>query len=144
MRIKKIDRVVLAVDDGQKAADFFAKLLGIQFDEPILARELDTRARYSSLGLQLNEATSPQSDVTRFLKKKGNGVYCLVFEVDDADEAIKEFKANGVRHIGGFKIGKLREEIFHPSDTYGVMMVVCSYPAKHQATVAALEYGPKR
>jgi methylmalonyl-CoA/ethylmalonyl-CoA epimerase len=144
MKIEKIDRVVLAVDDVNKAADFFASLLGIQFDEPVVAEELNIRVRYSSLGLQLNEAITPESDVAKFLKKRGGGCYCVVFRADDVDEAVKEFTAKGVRHVGRVRVGKLREEVFHPADTYGLMIVVCQYPEKHPATIAALEFEPKK
>ncbi|MFC1914001.1 VOC family protein [Chloroflexota bacterium] len=144
MNIQRIDRVVLAVDNVDNAADFFTNLFGIQFDEPVIAKELNIKVRYSPLGLQINEAVTPESDIAKFLKKRGGGIYCLVLKVDDVDEAVKELTAKGIRHVGGIKVGKLREEVFHPADTYGLMMVVCQYPEKHPATVAALELQQKK
>ena len=144
MKIEKIDRFVIAVRDVNKAAEFLGDLLGAEFDEPIEAKDMNTRVRYSALGLQLNEGMTADSDVSKIIERRGEGFYCLVLKVDDLDEATKEMKAKGIRQVGSVAVGNLRESVFHPKDTFGVMMVLCSYPTKHQATVAALEFEPKR
>ncbi len=144
MKIDKIDRFVIAVKDVNKAAEFLSDLLGTEFDEPIEADEQNIRVRYSALGLQLNEGMSADSDINKIIERRGEGFYCLVLKVDDLDAATKEMQAKGLRLVGSVAVGNLRESVFHPKDTFGVMIVLCSYPTKHQATIAALEFEPKK
>ena len=144
MKIEKIDRFVIAVKDINKAAEVLGDLLGTEFDEPIEAKDMNIRVRYSALGLQLNEGMTADSNVNKIIEQRGEGFYCLVLKVDDLDEAIKEMQAKGLHQVGSVAIGNLREAVFHPRDTFGIMIVLCSYPSKHQATVAALEFEPKQ
>lgn len=44
-------------------------------------------------------ATGPGSPVTRFLSKKGEGVYSLAVRVDDLDEAMREWSAAGMEWV---------------------------------------------
>ena len=143
MKVEKVDRLVIAVKDVNKAAEFLSDLLGAEFDEPVEAKDMNIRVRYSALGLQLNEGMTEDSDVSRLVERRGEGFYCMVLKVDDLDEATKEMRAKGLRQVGSVAVGNLREAVFHPKDTFGVMMVLCSYPTKHPATFAALEFEPK-
>lgn len=142
MRVEKIDRVVLAVKSIKQAAEFFHDILGIEFDECVEAKDLGIKVSYSSIGLQLNEATSPTSDVRKFIERKGEGFYCLVIKVTDIEAARNELKNKGLREVYHFKIGGLKEAIFHPKDAYGVMLVLTEYRDYHGATVAALGRRP--
>lgn len=144
MQIEKIDRVVLAVNNIRQSAEFFQDVLGIQFDKYVEAKDQAIRVIYSSLGLQLNEAMSPTSDVKKFIDRHGEGPYCLVMKVTDIEEARNELKGKGLREIYHFQVGNLKEAIFHPKDTYGVMLVLAEYPSYHGATIAALGHEPER
>jgi methylmalonyl-CoA epimerase len=143
VRIEKIDRIALAVRNAEEVAKFFEDILGIKFDDYVEAKDLNIRVKYSSLGIQLNEATSPESDINRFLDRHGEGMYCLVLKVLDIEESKQELINKGIRHLRDFRVGNLKESVFHPRDSYGLMIVLVEYPTYHPATVAALEYGPK-
>jgi methylmalonyl-CoA/ethylmalonyl-CoA epimerase len=143
MKIEKIDRVAFVVKDLNEAAEFFENLLGIQFNDHVEAKELDIRVRYSPLGLQLNEAMTPESDVKKFIDHRGEGFYCIALKVSDIEEAKKELISKGIRHVRDFRVGNLKESVFDPRDTYGMMLVLAEYPDYHGATVGALEYGQK-
>jgi 4-hydroxyphenylpyruvate dioxygenase-like putative hemolysin len=143
VKIEKIDRVVFAVKSVKEAANFLEKTLGIKFDEHVDAKDLNIRVKYSSLGIQLNEGTTPESDVNKFLNRHGEGFYCLALKVPDIEEAKKELISKGVRHLRDFQVGQLKESVFNPKDSHGMMIVLVEYPTYHGATVAALEYGPK-
>ena len=144
MQVERIDRVVLAVNDIKESARLFQNILGTKFDEYVEAKDLSIRVVYSSLGLQLNEATAPGSDVRKFIDRHGEGPYCLVLKVKDIAEARDEMKSKGMREVYYFQEGDLKEAIFHPKQTFGVMIVLCEYPDYHGATVAALRRQPQR
>ena len=143
MRIEKIDRVVFAVKSVDEVAEFLEDILDIKFDDPVEAKDLNIRVRYSSIGIQLNEPTSPESDVQKFLDRRGEGFYCMAFKVSNIEEAKEELIGKGVRHIRDLQVGNLKESVFDPRDTHGVLLVLAEYPTCHGATVAALEYEPK-
>lgn len=134
---ERIDRVAIAVKNLDKAKGFFSDLLDITFDPPGQSEELGMRGAYSSFGLELIEATHPDSVIGRFLKQRGEGVWAVVLKVRDMDEAVRKFEQKGLRVAGDIQAGKMREVAFHPRDTYGVEIVLAEYPEMHPATVAA-------
>lgn len=135
---EKIDRVVIAVKDLEKAKDFFSDLLDIDFDIVGQSDELGMRGAYSASGLELLESTRPDSMIAKFLEQRGEGLWALVLKVRNMDEAVKRFKEKGLKVAGDVKAGAMREVAFHPKGSYGVEIVLAEYPEKHPATVAAM------
>ena len=124
MVFEKIERVAIAVNDFDKAERFFSDLLDIEFDEPGENEESKVKAAYSSFGLEIIGATGPDTLIDNFIKKKGEGVFCVVIKVKDLAKAIEIFEQKGLRQVGEIKQGGLREILFHPKDSYGVQLVL--------------------
>lgn len=141
MVFEKIERVAIAVRDFDKAEKFFSELLGIHFDEPGMNDEAGLRAAYSAFGLELIEATEPDTLIDQFIRKRGEGVFCVVIKVKNLSEAVKSFEEKGLRRVGEINKGGLKEILFHPKDSYGVQLVLAEYEAKHPASVAAQSPG---
>ncbi|MFH1350331.1 MAG: VOC family protein [Pseudomonadota bacterium] len=139
MVFEKIDRVAIAVRDLEAARSFFSELLGIHFDEPLSDEELKMRAVYSPFGLDLVEATEPNSLIDNIIRERGEGILSLVIKVTDIQKAVKVFEEKGLRRIREIKAGGLTEIVFHPKGAHGVQIVLAEYTAKHPATVAALK-----
>jgi methylmalonyl-CoA epimerase len=137
MVFEKIERVAIAVRDFDQAEKFFSDLLDLHFDEPGVNEEAGLRAAYSAFGLELIEATKPDTLIDQFIRKRGEGVFCVVIKVKDLSEAVKSFEQKGLRRVGEINKGGLKEILFHPKDSYGVQLVLAEYKAKHPATVAA-------
>ena len=138
MVTEKIDRVVLAVKNLEKTKQFFEDLLNIKFDKVLVDEKNQmVKAIYSSIGLELVEPTSPNSAVAKFLEKRGEGLYAVVFKVSNLDSSTLKFKEKGIRSVGNLEIGGLKEIIFHPKDSHGMMIILCEYEEWHPATIAA-------
>ncbi len=135
---EKIDRIAIAVNNLEKAKDFFSELLDIHFDSPGQSEEIGMKGAYSSFGLELIEPAGPDSMIGKYLKNRGEGVWAVVIKVRDMDEAVKRFKKKGLRVAGEVKVGSMREVAFHPKDSFGVEIVLAEYPEIHPATVATL------
>ncbi|MEN6623070.1 MAG: VOC family protein, partial [Smithella sp.] len=81
----------------------------------------------------LLEATSPDSTIAKYIRKKGEGIQHVAFRVENIEEALAELKANGIHLIdekprlgaGGKKVAFL-----HPKSTFGVLIELCE--AKNQ------------
>lgn len=132
MRTEGINRIVVAVEDIQKARKRFAELLGIEFWHSNVAHKFGLRAMVSwDGGLELVSPIDPQSSAARFLKKKGEGILSVAFNVKDIEEASIMAQEKGIRitdridlgdEVRGFRL--LKEVALHPADTHGVAILL--------------------
>jgi len=139
MSFEKIDRVVIAVPKIEEARELFSSMLGIEFEEVPVPDTLKLRAAYSSFGLELVEATAPNTLIDNFIRKRGEGVFAVVIKVTNMDDAVKIFEKKGMQRAGEVQYGALREVAFHPKKSHGVQIVLAEYPAKHPAITAILQ-----
>ncbi len=136
MKIERIDRVVIAVKNLDESMKFFSDLLGIKFDPTGSSDEQLVRAAYSPSGIELMEATQPDSPVGKFVGKRGEGLYAVVFKVPNIEEASAELEKKGIRNVGKLDLGALKEAMYHPKDTRNVMVILAEYEDVHPATAA--------
>lgn len=100
MRIKRIHRITLAVNDVEAAARTFEELLDERADEPRVVREFLVRTVDVPLGdsaLQLVSPLPSNNPVRNFLQRRGEGLYNIALEVEDLDGALVELSEMGVR-----------------------------------------------
>ena len=133
-KILAIEHVAIAVDDAKEPADVFGNLLGIKntsteevVDQKVITDIFDTGAGK----IELLEATSDDSPISKFLEKRGKGVHHIAFLVDNLNLALDELSDAGVQLIDrtpragaeGMLIAFL-----HPSSTSGVLVELCQKP----------------
>ncbi len=102
MELRGIDHICIAVRDLEKARQVYEGDLGLELHTAYVAESEKIKvARYyvGEVALELMEATEPDSDVARFIAKRGEGVFLISYRVDDVDEALAELKAKGRRTI---------------------------------------------
>lgn len=100
MRIKRIHRITLAVNDVETAARTFEELLDERAADPRIVRDFLIRAVDIPLGdstLQLVAPLPSNNPVRNFLQRKGEGLYNIALEVEDLDAALIELSEMGVR-----------------------------------------------
>ena len=135
MKVEKIDRVVIRVKDMDKAKRFFTDLLGGEFGEPFINKPADLISHRHPVGIDLVAPLSPDGPTATALEKRGEGIAILALEVSNLEEAIAEMKSRGIKLVAG---GPERAEhhperraaIFHPKDTYGVMIELVQHNIK--------------
>jgi methylmalonyl-CoA/ethylmalonyl-CoA epimerase len=131
VKIVKLDHIGVAVTKGDDAAKRLGELFGLTLHGTETVAEQKVRTLFMPIGeseMELLEATAPESPITRFLEKKGEGVQHVAFEVENIEEALAELEAKGVSLIdrkprigaGGKKIAFL-----HPKETFGVLVELC-------------------
>ena len=126
--IGNIDHIVIAVRSIEKAKPFFSELLDTEFIEVALNKEVGYRSVMSPGGVELLEPTRQDSDVARYLDKKGEGLYALAFTAPDAGKAKAKAEKMGVRVVGDISrdsgpMKGLREIWLHPKDNFGVYVM---------------------
>ena len=98
MEAEKIDHICIAVKDLKKARNIYEKTLGLKLSVAYVAdSEKINVARYTigEVALELMEPTSPDSEVAKFLEKRGEGVFLISYRVADVEKGLAELHGNG-------------------------------------------------
>ena len=128
MKVIGVEHIGIAINDLEKDAPFWSKVLGIEQtktedvdDQGVITDIYDTgRGK-----IELLLSKYPDSPIGKFLKKRGPGIHHICLQVEDIEESIEVLKKDGIETIGekssigaeGFKV------IFiHPRSTGGVLV----------------------
>jgi methylmalonyl-CoA epimerase len=101
MRIRRVHHITVAVRDVAEAEQTFAALFGATArsgPEDVAAFDIRScEMELGGAGMQLAAPASSESVLSRFLARRGEGIYSIALEVDDLDGAIRELRERGVR-----------------------------------------------
>ncbi|MCY4160213.1 MAG: VOC family protein [Bacteroidetes bacterium] len=125
-----VDHIGLAVHDGKKAEHLLNQLA---LATPALPEDLNqqgVRIRFYGKGtrLEILEALGPDSAVTKFLSKRGEGLHHIAFRVANVQLQLERM------HMAGFQpltetpvLGADGKRIFflHPKHTSGILVEFC-------------------
>lgn len=102
MKIEGIDHLCIAVRSLDEARQRYEEDLGLELDGLYVSeREKIRVARYyvGGVALELIEPTSEESEVAKFLQRRGEGFYLISYRVDDVESSLAELKSRGVKMI---------------------------------------------
>ena len=126
--IGRLSHIVIAVKDLEKAQKFFDKLMGTKFRKGGEHKGVGFISIIGDNKLELISPTRPDSDVAKFISKKGEGLYAVGFRAPDAGKARAKAEKMGIRVVGDItktdlpgKEGSrsMREIWLHPKDVFG-------------------------
>jgi methylmalonyl-CoA epimerase len=130
----RIDHLGIAVESITAARGFY-EALGLRvLHEETVERE-GVRVAMLPLGesrVELLEPLGPETDVGRFLSKRGPGLHHVAVHVDDVEAVWKELHARGVTLVSpAIQTGAGGHLYFfvHPKSTGGVLLEICQDPA---------------
>jgi methylmalonyl-CoA/ethylmalonyl-CoA epimerase len=125
---KKIDHIAIAVFNLDEASKRMERIL----DSRILAREKveseGIEAVMFKIGGTKVELVCPLSEdsiVTKFLRKRGEGMHHIALGVDDVEVEIERLKGQGVTLVGDeAREGAMGRKVafIHPKSTPGVLI----------------------
>lgn len=124
----KIDHIGLATHGIDEAAKFYRDVLGLEVAETEEVAEQKVRVAMLPIGesrIELLEATSDDSPISRFLEKRGPGIHHIAVRVDDIQAALADLKQKGARLIDEeprLGAGGCLVAFVHPSSTGGVLL----------------------
>jgi methylmalonyl-CoA/ethylmalonyl-CoA epimerase len=102
MKLKAIDHLCFAVYDLDEARHWYEEDLGLELDGLYVSQSEKIHvARYyvGGVAVELIAPTSADSEVAKFLSKRGEGFYLVSYRVDDVDTVLAELRAKGVTTI---------------------------------------------
>jgi len=131
LKILKIDHIGIAVRHLNESKKFWTDVLGLEFSGSETVEEQNVTTAFFPVGeseIELLESTASDGPVTRYLKKKGEGIHHIAFRVENIQAALQELKAKGIKLIdekprkgaGGNKIA-----FIHPESTNGILVELC-------------------
>lgn len=136
MNISHIEHLGIAVKSIKEAIPFYENVLGLKCyaQEEVLDQKVITAFfQIGQTKIELLEGTSPESPISKFIEKRGEGIHHIAFSVDSVQKALEQVAEKGVRLIDeqprkgaeGLNIGFL-----HPKSTLGVLTELCENPNK--------------
>ncbi|MCK4632247.1 MAG: methylmalonyl-CoA epimerase [candidate division Zixibacteria bacterium] len=131
MNRNAVSHVGIAVVDLDEAVLKYAGLLGS--NKHVVTEVSDQKVKVAMFApddsgatrIELLAATSPDSPIAKYLKKRGEGLHHICIYVDDIDSRLAELKSAGVRLIDETpRIGAEGNRIafVHPSGANGVLI----------------------
>ena len=99
MKPERIDHICIAVKDVKKAEEFYSKTFDM---EPTLRYVFEpekinvVRYQIGEVSFEVLEGTSPDSEVSKFIEKNGEGVFLLSFKMANTADAIADMNKKGV------------------------------------------------
>ena len=124
--VKKISHIGLAVDNLDEARVFFSE----NFALPVLEQESFGELLFSFIpvegtDIELLQSTTPDGQIAKFIKKKGQGIHHIAFEVDDIQGELDRLNGKGVRLINEKPYVNAHGDLvafLHPKSTFGVLV----------------------
>ncbi len=123
-----IDHIGLAVEDLDAATRTYGDILGFEISGEEVLEERGLKVVFAETGnsrLELIAATRPDSEISGFLQKRGEGIHHICVEVENIESAVKEMSERGAQFArGGIQDGahQTRVAFLHPKGTHGVLI----------------------
>jgi methylmalonyl-CoA/ethylmalonyl-CoA epimerase len=135
MKIKRIEHVAIAVNDMRQSMDMLEKLFDLKL-EYAQETELSHIAMYpvGETYIELLQGKSEQSSASKWISKRGQGLFHLCFEVENIDQALEELRAKNVKLLNETpKIGHggCRIAFIDPESTGNFLIELAEIPAGH-------------
>ncbi len=129
--LKKVEHIGIAVKNLNNANSLFAKLFGKDHYKIEKVESEGVSTSFFMLGetkIELLEATTETSAISKFIEKKGEGIHHIAYEVDDIYAEIERLKKEGFEIINAEpKAGADNKLIcfLHPKSTNGILVELC-------------------
>ena len=129
--MNKIEHIGIAVKNLAESNRVFEKLFGAA---PYKSEAVESEGVNTSFfmngpnKIELLEATNPDSPISKFIEKRGEGIHHIAFDVDDIVAEIARLKSEGFTVLNETpKKGADNKLVafLHPKSTNGVLIELC-------------------
>lgn len=129
--MRKIEHLGIAVKDMAVSNSLFARLLGEEHYKVENVEREGVSTAFFKIGetkIELLQATNPDSAISKFIEKRGEGIHHIAFAVDDISAEMQRMEAAGFQLLSKEPLegadGKLIC-FLHPKTTNGVLVELC-------------------
>ena len=125
---KTIAHIGIAVRNLKESKRLFERMLGIgpEHEESVADQHVNTALfRIGESGIELLEGTAPESAISKFIEKKGEGIHHISFAVDDIVQELSRLRKEGFQLIDEQPrpgADNCLVAFLHPKSTNGVLI----------------------
>ncbi|MBU2228447.1 MAG: methylmalonyl-CoA epimerase [Proteobacteria bacterium] len=135
--MKKIEHIGVAVRNIEKSTHIFRDLLGMPLEKVYESDAIKTKIAFFPVGestVELIEPLDPASPAAKFIEKRGEGIHHICFGVENIEEALRHFEAQGIELIN--QTARRTEDgrliaFLNPKSTNGVLIELEEIGAHH-------------
>lgn len=127
----KVEHIGIAVKNLEASNALFKQLLGkapYKIEEVASEHVKTSFFQTGESKIELLEASNPNSAIAKFIKKRGEGIHHIAFEVDDIYAEMKRLESEGFRLLNKTpKRGADNKLVcfVHPKSANGVLVELC-------------------
>lgn len=131
LMMKNVEHIGIAVADLAVAESVYSALLNVQpyKREAVESEQVTTSFfKVNQTKIELLEATGPDSAISRFIEKKGEGIHHIAFEVEDILVEMERLRNEGFTLLNEVpKRGADNKLVcfVHPKSANGVLIELC-------------------
>jgi methylmalonyl-CoA/ethylmalonyl-CoA epimerase len=126
-----IDHIGIAVKNLDEAIETYEKILNTKCDKKEIVESEKVATAFFNTGeskVELLGATEPDSVITKYIEKKGEGIHHVAFEVDDIYAELDRLRGEGFTVLNEQpKDGADNKLVafLHPKGNHGVLVELC-------------------
>lgn len=131
MNISHIEHIGIAVKNLDESIEKYEKLFNIKCYSIEEVKDQKVKTAFFKIGqtkIELLEGTDPESAISKFIEKRGEGVQHIAFAVKNIENVLEDLKNKNVQLIDE-KPRKGAEGLhiafLHPKSTGGVLVELC-------------------
>lgn len=134
MKIKRIEHIAIAVKSMAQTREIFEEKLGLKLEYEEYLPQYHTRLAMYPVGatyLELLESDRHDTETSRWIAERGEGLFHICFEVEAIDEALDELRGKGVKLIDEqprIGHGNSRIAFIDPESTGNVLIELVELP----------------
>ncbi|QYA24837.1 methylmalonyl-CoA epimerase [Gramella sp. MT6] len=129
--MRRIEHIGIAVKDLEAANKTYKAVLGAENYKTEEVESEGVATSFFKVGeskIELLAATNPDSPISKFIEKRGEGIHHMAFYVDDIKAEIERLKGEGFRLLNEQPKPGADNKIvafMHPKDANGVLVELC-------------------
>ncbi|MBI3259393.1 MAG: methylmalonyl-CoA epimerase [Ignavibacteriae bacterium] len=126
-----LNHIGIAVRDIEVSKTLYKKIFGIEtFHTETVEEQMVQIASFNIGGIliELTAPTSPDSPISKFLDKRGEGIHHIAFKSDNVQKELSRLSEEGIQLINSEPKDGAHEMLIaflHPKSTGGVLMELC-------------------
>jgi methylmalonyl-CoA/ethylmalonyl-CoA epimerase len=134
----KLDHITMAVQNNQASVEKFTDVFGGSFLKEVSLATHGAQASYLNIRqvvIGLESSTEENSDIDKFLKRKGEGIHHIAFSVEDIQEVECKLRDKGLKLIGPEVQKGIKTELFiHPKSCFGVLIQLTEWEEPYKSS----------
>ncbi|MFI5172227.1 MAG: methylmalonyl-CoA epimerase [Chitinophagales bacterium] len=129
--MKKIEHLGIAVKNIDESNNLFARLFGKEYYKIENVEREGVKTSFFMLGetkVELLEAVTEESAISKFIAKRGEGIHHIAFAVDDIYAEMKRMEDAGFQLLSKEPMEGADNKMIcflHPKSTNGVLVELC-------------------